>query len=83
MHEEYVASVEARDDLSLEESTYLDLPAGRAGLADIIFADGTRAIRWSFDSGDGRLLALFCVGQPTPDDRYLSLAESLEWLEPG
>jgi hypothetical protein len=83
MHEEYVASVEARDDVSLEESTYLDLPAGRAGLADIIFADGTRAIRWSFGSGDGRLLALFCVGQPTPDDRYLSLAESLEWLEPG
>ena len=24
--------------------------------------------------------ALFCVGEPTPDDRYRSLAASLEWL---
>lgn len=81
MHDEYVAIAADRDNLSLEEAAYLELPSGRSGLADITFADGTRAIRYSFaDEGSGRLLALFCVGDPTPVDRYLALAESVEWL---
>ncbi len=80
MHDEYVESVDSRENLSVEEADYLDLPAGRTGFADIAFDDGTRAIRYSFGGGDDRLMALFCVGEPMPDDRYLSLAESLEWL---
>jgi hypothetical protein len=80
MHDEYVAVADGRDNLVVNEATYLDLPAGRAGLADIGFDDGTRAIRYSFGSERGRLAALFCIGEPTPEDRYLSLAESLAWL---
>ena len=81
MHDEYVAAADAREDLRLEESTYLDLAAGRTGFADIAFDDGTRAIRYSFADPTGEtLLALFCVGDPTPEDRYRGLAESLAWL---
>lgn len=80
MHEEYVATADARDDLTVSGAGYLDLPAGRTGFADIGFDDGTRAIRYSFADGEGRLQALFCVGEPTPADRYRSLAESLVWL---
>ena len=83
MHDEYVSIVDDRDDLLVNETDYLDLPAGRTGFADISFDDGTRAVRYSFGDGHGRLLALFCVGEPTPDDRYLSLAASLEWLPEG
>jgi hypothetical protein len=83
MHDEYVSIADGRDNLSVEETDYLDLPAGRTGFADIAFDDGTRAIRYSFGGGDDQLMALFCVGDPTPDDRYLSLAESLEWLGPS
>ena len=80
MHDEYVEVAESRQNLAVEEAAYLDLPAGRTGLADIAFDDGTRAIRYSFADPDGEtLLALFCVGDPTPEDRYLELAESLEW----
>jgi hypothetical protein len=82
MHDEYVGLATARDDLSVTEADYLDLMAGRTGFADMSFDDGTRAIRYSFASPDGEtLLALFCVGDPTPDDRYRSLAETVEWLE--
>ena len=80
MHDEYVSNADGRDSLEVTEAGYLDLPAGHTGFADISFDDGTRAIRYSFGDGHGRLLALFCVGDPVPDDRYLSLAESLEWL---
>lgn len=81
MHDEYVGVARARDNLSVAESSYLDLPAGRTGFADISFDDGTRAIRYSFaDPGSGTLLALFCVGDPTPADRYRSLAGSVTWL---
>ena len=81
MHDEYVVSAGSRDNLVVEESTYLELPAGRAGFAEIAFDDGTRAIRYSFADPSGEtLLALFCVGDPTPDDRYRSLAESVEWI---
>lgn len=81
MHDEYVAIADDRDNLSLEEVAYLELPSGRSGLADITFADGTRAIRYSFANPSGdTFLALFCVGDPTPVDRYLALAESVEWL---
>ncbi len=81
MHDEYVATAGSRDDLSVNETDYLDLAAGRTGFADISFDDGTRAIRYSFADPSGEtLLALFCVGDPTPADRYLPLAESLEWL---
>jgi hypothetical protein len=85
MHDEYVAIADDRDNLNLEEAAYLELPGGRTGLADITFADGTRAIRYSFASpGEDTFLALFCVGDPTPDDRYRSLAESLVWTpSPG
>jgi hypothetical protein len=84
MHDEYLAIAGSRDNLSVGEATYLDLGAGRTGLADITFDDGTRAIRYSFGDPSGTtLLALFCVGDPTPDDRYLSLAESVEWLADG
>lgn len=81
MHDEYVETAAGRDNLSLEDAAYLDLPAGRTGLADITFDDGTRAIRYSFADPSGEtLLALFCVGDPTPVDRYLPLAESVEWV---
>lgn len=80
MHDEYVAIAESRDDLAVEEAAYLELGAGRTGYADISFADGTRAIRYSFGREDGTLLALFCVGESMPEDRYRSLAESVEWL---
>lgn len=80
MHDEYVTTADGRDNLSVEAAGYVDLPAGRTGFADIVFDDGTRAVRWSFGHEDGRLMALFCVGEPTPDDRYRSLAESVEWL---
>lgn len=81
MHDEYVSVAGGRDNLTLEEADYLDLAAGRTGFADITFEDGTRAIRYSFGDPAGEtLLALFCVGDPTPDDRYRSLAESVEWL---
>ncbi|MEX1296835.1 MAG: hypothetical protein AB1Z67_11750 [Candidatus Limnocylindrales bacterium] len=82
MHDEYVAVAEGRDDLTVAESSYLELPAGRTGFAEIGFDDGTQAIRYSFSDGEGRLLALFCVGDPTPEDRYLALAETVEW-RPG
>ncbi len=81
MHDEYVAIAGSRDNLAVNEAAYLDLAAGRTGFADISFDDGTRAIRYSFGRDDGTLLALFCVGEPTPEDRYLPLAESVEWLE--
>lgn len=64
----------------MEESGYLELAAGRTGVADISFDDGTRAVRYSFGDGEGTLLALFCLGEPTPEDRYLSLAQTVEWL---
>lgn len=81
MHDEYVAVADARDNLIVEEAAYLELPAGRTGFAEISFDDGTRAIRYSFADPVGeRLMALFCVGDPTPDDRYRRLAESVEWL---
>ena len=84
MHDEYVAIADDRDDLSVEDSDYLDLTAGRTGFAHIAFGDGTQAIRYSFADPSGEtLLALFCVGDPTPEDRYLPLAESLEWLTAG
>ena len=83
MHDEYVRLAGDRDNLSVAESDYLELAAGRTGLADISFDDGTRAVRYSFSDGEGTLLAHFCVGEPTPEDRYLSLAESLEWLSPA
>jgi hypothetical protein len=80
MHEAYVAVAQGRDDLEVDESAYLALPAGRTGFADLAFADGTRAIRYSFGGDEGVLMALFCVGDPTPEDRYRSLAESVTWL---
>ncbi len=81
MHDEYVAIAGSRDNLVVEESTYLELPAGRTGFAEIAFDDGTEAIRYSFADPTGEtLLALFCVGDPTPADRYRSLAESVEWF---
>ena len=83
MHDEYVAIADGRDNLNVDDATYLDLPGGRAGFADISFDDGTRAIRYSFGSPDGTLLALFCVGDPTPGDRYLALAESVTWEPPA
>ena len=84
MHDEYVEIAASRDNLTLGESAYLELPAGRTGFADITFDDGTNAIRYSFaDPSGDTLLALFCVGDPTPDDRYRSLAESVEWTQPA
>jgi hypothetical protein len=81
MHDEYVAIADSRDGLVVEETDYLELGAGRTGFADISFDDGTRAVRYSFADPSGeRLMALFCVGDPTPDDRYRPLAESVEWL---
>ncbi len=81
MHDEFVESAESRENLRVEEAAYLDLPAGRTGFVDFAFDDGTRATRYSFVDRSGEtLLALFCVGDPTPDDRYLSLARSVEWL---
>jgi hypothetical protein len=81
MHDEYVEIAGSRDNLTLVESAYLELPAGRTGFADITFDDGTDAIRYSFADPSGEtLLALFCVGDPTPQDRYGSLAESVEWI---
>ncbi len=81
MHDEYVATAGERSDITIEETSYLDLPAGRTGFAELAFDDGTRAIRYSFrDPERGTLIALFCVGDPVPEDRYLSLAESLTWL---
>lgn len=80
MHDEYVAIAQSRDNLLVTEAAYLDLAAGRTGLADIAFGDGRQGVRYSFADGEGTFVALFCVGDPTPDDRYLSLAASLEWL---
>lgn len=81
MHDEYVEIAGRRSDLTVEENAYLDLPAGRTGLAQIGFEDGTEAIRYSFADPRGEtMLALFCVGEPTLADRYASLAESVEWL---
>lgn len=83
MHDEYVTTATSRDNLTVEEADYLDLAAGRTGFADISFADGTQAIRYSFADPSGEtLLALFCVGDPTPEDRYRALAESVEWVSP-
>lgn len=84
MHDEYVESARSRDDLNVEQSAYLDMRPGRTGFADIAFADGTHAVRWSFaDPAGERLLALFCVGDPIPEDRFMALAQTLEWLPPG
>jgi hypothetical protein len=84
MHDAYVSNATAREDLHVVETAYLELPAGRAGVADIAFGDGTRALRYSFADGErGTLVALFCIGDPTPDDRYRSLAESVTWLSPS
>ena len=81
MHDEYVEIARGRSDLTVEEISYLDLPAGRTGFALIGFEDGAQAIRYSFADPTGvTMLALFCVGEPTPADRYASLAESVEWL---
>ena len=79
MHDEYVAVAETRDNLTVNEADYLDLGAGRTGFVDIGLDDGTRAVRYTFGNGAGSLLALFCVGDPTPDDRYRPLAESFVW----
>jgi hypothetical protein len=81
MHDEYVATAGERSDITVEETSYLDLAAGQTGFAELVFDDGTRAVRYSFrDPARGTLVALFCVGDPVPEDRYLSLAESLTWL---
>jgi hypothetical protein len=78
MHDEYVGIADERDNLTLNESAYLELPGGRTGFADIGFDDGTQALRYSFSDGE-TYLALFCVADPVPDDRYRPLAESLTW----
>ena len=80
-HDQYLANAADNAAISVDESSYLDLPAGRTGFADLSWDDGTRAIRYSFSDGD-TWLGLFCVGDPVPDDRWLSIAESLAWL-PG
>ena len=84
MHDEYVGIASSRDNLSVEQSAYVDMGPGRTGFADIAFADGTRAVRWSFaDPSAEILLALFCVGDPMPEDRFMALAQTLEWLPEG
>jgi len=83
MHDEYVEIASSRDDLSVEQSAYLDMRPGRTGFADITFSDGTRAVRWSFADPSGEtLLALFCVGDPMPEDRFMALAQTVAW-SPG
>ena len=83
MHDAYVEAADAREGISVVEAAWLELPAGRTGFADLAFEDGTRGIRYSFgDAGDGALVALFCVGDPVPEDRYLPLAGSVTWLAP-
>ena len=81
MHDAYVEIADSRDNLDVVETAYLDLAAGRTGFAEVTFEDGTRAVRYSFaDPAGETLLALFCVGDPTPADGYRSLAESVHWL---
>jgi hypothetical protein len=83
MHEAYIENAAAREDIEVAESSDLELPAGRTGFAELSFDDGTQAVRYSFaDDDGGALVALFCVGDPTPEDRYLELAASLTWTPP-
>jgi hypothetical protein len=83
MHVAYLEAAVAREGISVMEAAWPELPAGRIGVADLAFEDGTRGIRYSFgDAGEGALVALFCVGDPVPGDRYLPLAESVTWLAP-
>ncbi len=79
LHDQYLTNAGENVAISVEESSYLDLAAGRTGFAELSWEDGARAVRYSF-ALDDRWLGLFCVGDPVPYDRWLSLAESLEWL---
>ncbi len=83
-HDAYVTNAGENAAIDVNEASYLELNAGRTGFADLSWDDGTRAIRYSF-ALDDHWMGLFCVGDPVPDDRWLSLAESLEWLpsDPG
>ncbi len=81
-HTSYVANAEENAAIRVTEVSYVETPAGPAGLADLAWDDGTRAIRYSL-ANEGRWLSFFCVGDPVPDDRWQSLVASLEWLPQG
>lgn len=82
MHEAYVRNALDNPALQVGPTAYLELPAGRVGVAELAWDDGTRAVRYSFHESD-RWLALFCVAEEVPEGRWDALARSVTWLPAG
>jgi hypothetical protein len=62
-------------------SDYLDLPAGRAGLIEVRYQEGSVGQMYIFRSGE-RWLTLHCEAYVRPTDDWLAIAETFEFLPP-
>jgi hypothetical protein len=61
------------------ETEILDLPAGRAVVIDTAYRDGRHYRDYVVTDGE-RWGALICGSRSPPDDRWLSIAETIEFL---
>ena len=59
-------------------TTFIDLPAGRAGRLDVTRGSQDSS-RWYFSDG-AAWFSLSCTSSEPPDDRWLSIAETFEFL---
>ena len=80
MTEQLLACVEESPAFVVVEWAFLDLPAGRSAQAMMRnLADASLWVTYRFTDGDSQGV-LTCGADPLPDDRWLSIAETIEFL---
>ena len=71
------AALAEEPDAGMPTTTFIELPAGRAGRLDVTLGRDTS--RWYFSEG-AAWFSLSCASSEPPDDRWLSIAETFEFL---
>jgi hypothetical protein len=74
-----IIAAQADPRLSVVGSVALQLPSGPAGRVDLLFEDWLAISRYHFSDGNAWYY-LQCGAQEPPDDRWLSVAETFEFL---
>lgn len=83
MTERLLACVEESPNFVVVDWAFIDLPAGRSARAMMEnLTDGSLWLTYRFTDGDSRGV-LTCGADDLPEDRWLSIAETIEFLPAG
>jgi len=70
---------EGMDEIASVDTTFMVLPAGRTGCIDVVDTDGWESRGYYYKHGEAWFL-LSCGAENPPDDRWLTIAETFEFL---